>query len=136
MAGYTIYQVPSPPISRCMVETEYFTDANGEKWGRIKEPSEDLCVQLLAKVSTKYELSDDVVNDNTGDLIDSEFVDLSWLIARSSMAPMPVYEDGEIVVTSAKSHTFEDGEGSLGVTVRADKDTYNVNSIDVSAHLY
>jgi len=92
-------------------------------------------MRLLARAASDYELSDDDVTDTTGDLVDSSVLDLEYITARGSMAP-PNYSDGEIVVTSTKSHTLQDGEGSLGVTVRADKDTYSVNSIHVSAHLY
>jgi len=98
-------------------------------------PNDGVCIRLLAKAATEYELSDDDVTDTTGDLIDSGVVDIDWLIARGSMAP-PNYSDGEIVVSTTKSHTFKRGDGSLGVTVRADRYTGEITSVEVGAHLY
>jgi len=118
-----------------MVETEYVTDGNGNEWGRIKRPTDDVCMRVLATAATEYELSDDAVTDSTGDLIDSGVVDIDRIIARGSMAP-PNYNGGQIVVTTGKTHPFADGDGNLGVTVRADRRTEEITSVEVGAYLY
>jgi len=101
----------------------------------IDRPSDAVATEILARVCANYQLDDDDVTDTTGALIDSDVIDLSYIIARGSMSP-PSYQGGQIVVSVTKSHRFTDGDGALDVTVRADRDTHEIDSVSVGAFLY
>ncbi|MDS0260884.1 hypothetical protein NDI56_15875 [Haloarcula sp. S1CR25-12] len=108
---------------------------DGTDWGRIERPDDDVCMRLLAAVATEYQLGDDDVTDDTGSLIDSSVLDLAYIIRRGTVAE-PNYSDGQIVVATGKTHPFADGDGRLTVCVRADRDTHEIESVEVSAYLY
>lgn len=110
-------------------------DATDYEFRAYERPDDDVCLHLLATVATDYELTDDDVTDNTGSLIDSSVLDLAYIIRRGTVAP-PNYNDGQIVVTVGKTHTFVNGDGNLGVAVRADRDTHEIQSVEVGAFLY
>jgi len=115
-----------------MAETK---DDSTYQFRAIDRPTDAVATDILARVCANYQLGDDDVTDTTGALIDSGVVDLDWIIARGSMSP-PSYQGGQIVLSVTKSHRFNDGDGALDVTVRADRDTHEIDSVSVGAFLY
>jgi hypothetical protein len=101
----------------------------------IEKPTEQAVTEVVARVARDMDTQHESVTDNTGSLCDLSVYDLGWVIARGSVSD-GYYSGGSLVVTVYRTTQFKHGEGSLDITIKADRESHEIESVNVAASLY
>ncbi|MDB9250854.1 hypothetical protein PN419_17950 [Halorubrum ezzemoulense] len=111
-------------------------EPNFSNMSTIGIPSDDV-VRDVAQAARSLDVEDTRVSDNTHGLAPASVVLDQLLFDVPSDALRPEVIDGEIVFTVAAPLEVEGRErdGAVRVRVRADADTYDINSVDVVAQV-